>query len=362
MDAGTTAAVPVSASDVDGDPIVLSLQNPPAFATISSTGGNGTITLTPGVGDAGTHTITVRAAANGDVTTTTFDLIVTVNQPPSINAIADQTMTAGQTLGVNVTATDPEGDAITLALQSPPAFATLSATGGNGTITFAPTASQNGSYTIVVNATANGATTSTSFTLTVNPDVCASAAAPGGSVFHLTNPTVPGSLPDSNDINLGNYNRKVMAVRFRTGSDVTSRQMIYEQGGSTKGLNVYIDGGKVYAGIWSFDRRELWNDRFFNANIQPNTSYHVVLILDKPNASFYINGNLIATVNDVGQLRRHSDDIGIGQVNGGTVYHSSGTASNFTGTIFELIQWNSRLNSSQLNDLHTYFDCGNSSP
>ena len=51
-------------------------------------------------------------------------------------------------------------------------------------------------------------------------------------------------LLSSNDINSsGPYLGRTTFIAFRTGTDVTTRQMLWEQGGTVRGLNMYIFNG-----------------------------------------------------------------------------------------------------------------------
>ncbi len=163
---GTTVQVPVSATDPDGDVITLSIANNPAFVTLVDNGnGTGTITIAPPTGSAGPYpNIQVTATDNGTPNlsdTESFDLTVTavaVNNPPVLTPIPDQTVAEDQTLQVPVSATDPDGDNITLTVQNLPSFGSFQQTGnGVGVITFAPNFNHAGSYpNIIVNACDDG--------------------------------------------------------------------------------------------------------------------------------------------------------------------------------------------------------------
>ncbi len=93
------------------------------------------------------------------------------NLPPSITAIANQTMTEGGTLTVNVAASDPDGDTLTLTDSGTPSFGSFTDNGdGTGTFTFNPATGNNGTYNISVTATdPDNATDTEPFTLTVDP-------------------------------------------------------------------------------------------------------------------------------------------------------------------------------------------------
>ncbi|MDA0241521.1 MAG: hypothetical protein O3A84_16060 [Proteobacteria bacterium] len=64
------------------------------------------------------------------------------------------------------------------------------------------------------------------------------------------------AIADSTSLSTGGpYDGKSMVISFETGSDVTSRQVLYEQGGNLRGLNAYIDNGTLHIGDGTSRRR-----------------------------------------------------------------------------------------------------------
>ncbi len=91
---GGNVQVSLSATDPDGDPIVLSGLNLPAFANLSDNhDGTGSITFTPGSTDAGLYTVTVRATDNSSASAEReFTLIVSDSEYQHtvyVNFVAD---------------------------------------------------------------------------------------------------------------------------------------------------------------------------------------------------------------------------------------------------------------------------------
>lgn len=60
-------------------------------------------------------------------------------------------------------------------------------------------------------------------------------------------------INNSSDINThsGHLSEKSYALVFRTGNDVNTRQVIYEEGGNVRGVNVFIENGRVYFGAYN---------------------------------------------------------------------------------------------------------------
>ncbi|MFY0255804.1 fibronectin type III domain-containing protein [Chitinophaga sp. 30R24] len=124
-----------------------------------------------------------------------------LNNPPSIAAISNQTIRYGTTQTIPVSATDPDNDAITFSLANVPPFISLQQQAGNTSLVLSPDETQQGVYNqIAVIATdANNGTDTAFFNLVVNdnyPPVIDSI--PATSVDEGTQVTIKLSLKDQN--------------------------------------------------------------------------------------------------------------------------------------------------------------------
>ena len=160
-------------------------------------------------------------------------------------------------------------------------------------------------------------------------------------------------ISNSNDINTGsnNHSQKTIEAWFSVDNkDITSRkQTIYEQGGTVRGLNIYIYGGSLYVGGWNEPSNESnWNPGTFlsTSSIENNTWYHVALTLDGgssvTNNAFkgYLNGVEFGS-GDGSKLWNHAGDVSIAR-NRDTKFHSGdyNSAKYFDGKIDEVRLWN----------------------
>ncbi|HET9252233.1 MAG TPA: putative Ig domain-containing protein, partial [Candidatus Eisenbacteria bacterium] len=174
---GSLLSFTATATDADlpANTLTFSLgAGAPAGAAITA-GGN--FTWTPSEAQGGsTFPITVIVTDNGTPALNDTETIqVTVNEfnnPPVVNAIANQTVNEGVLLALTATATDSDVPAQTITFSlgaGAPAGAAITA-GGN--FTWTPSEAQGpGNYSITVQATDNGTpaqTGSTSFSVTVN--------------------------------------------------------------------------------------------------------------------------------------------------------------------------------------------------
>ncbi len=75
------------------------------------------------------------------------------------------------------------------------------------------------------------------------------------------------TVADSPDINLGTHAQRTISLWFRADdvSISTQKQVLFEEGGTTRGLNVYLSGGSLYVGGWNISESG-WTGTFLNTN------------------------------------------------------------------------------------------------
>lgn len=145
VQAGEAVTLQFTAADPDGDIITLRLQSgsfPASVVFTDQGGGKGVIQWTTAIGDAGEYTGTV-SASDGQAEISA-EAKVTVTPPPPVNQApywdvvpAGVTARIGELVELALTATDPEGGALTITYTAPTLTAPLEFTdGGDGTCTF----------------------------------------------------------------------------------------------------------------------------------------------------------------------------------------------------------------------------------
>jgi hypothetical protein len=141
----------VTASDPDGEIPTLSATGLPLNATfVDNLDGTGVFDFTPDYDQVGNHLITFKAfdgvAVDSEVVTIT---VLNTNRPPELAAIGDQPVTEGDSLHVDISATDPDGTIPTLYTSALPTNATfVDNLDGTGAFDFAPDFSQEGVYDV----------------------------------------------------------------------------------------------------------------------------------------------------------------------------------------------------------------------
>lgn len=178
--------IQLSISDPNGDATTYTLaSSAPAVVGVSDLGSN-KIRITGNAEGSSNVTITVRDA-RGATTSTVFSVTVTApppqNQSPTIAPIGNKVIEVGQTLTIDLTMSDPDGD--TLTFSSTSGDTTIVTTGQVDSDTLSITGVAQGSTSITVAVgDGRGGSATTSFSVQVNP-----ASVPN------QNPTL-GSIPD----------------------------------------------------------------------------------------------------------------------------------------------------------------------
>ena len=167
-------------------------------------------------------------------------------------------------------------------------------------------------------------------------------------------------LGDSPLINTSARDQRTVELWF-DADRVTGRQLLYEEGGTVNGLNVYLDGAQLYATAWS--NTSGWSNHLTTiapAAITVGSRHHVVVTLDAAvtkTLTLYVDGAAVATSTktDSGSWAAHSDDGGIGALNSDTRFHdgtAQGGGFHFAGDIDEVVIFNSLPTPAHIADHH----------
>jgi len=175
----------VTATDADLDLITYSVSGLPAGASFNAA--TGVFSWTPTYSQAGTYNFTFTASdGNGGTDSETITITVNnVNRAPVLAAIGNKAVNEGVSLRFNVSATDPDGDALTYSVLGLPNGATFL----GQTFSWAPAYNQAGTYSLTFTASDGKLADSKTIVITVNnvPDIAISAqASPVSGTVPLT--------------------------------------------------------------------------------------------------------------------------------------------------------------------------------
>jgi hypothetical protein len=157
----------ISATDADGDALTYSASSLPSGASFDTS--TRTFSWTPTYSQAGSYTAVHFQVTDGSATASeNITITVTnVNRAPVLASIGDKIVTENSTLTFTVTASDPDGGALTLSASSLPSGATFNAS--TGVFSWTPGYNQAGTYSGVHFQVTDGSLTdSEDITITVN--------------------------------------------------------------------------------------------------------------------------------------------------------------------------------------------------
>lgn len=184
-----------------------------------------------------------------------------------------------------------------------------------------------------------------------------------GKALEFNGTTDSIHIPDSPNVNITNIITNRTIAAFFNCKDVSKnqKQVIFEEGGRTRGLVLYVFEGKVYIGGWN--RAEYnWNGEWLSVDIKSNQWYHVALVIrdaegkvESDRLEMWLDGRLVKK-SDGGQLHPHGDDNAIGSLKQNVVYHDegggiTGYADWFHGLLDEVLIYNSAFDQGDFNEV-----------
>lgn len=155
---GDAVSLAMAASDPDGDGFTWSATGLPPGLAISPSSGNISGSLGYNASPGSPYTVTVRATDDGAPALydeTSFNWVVAdTNRPPTLSAIADQSSAEGQSVSLQPSALDPDGDDVAWTASGLPPGLSIDQASGQiaGTLGF----SAAGTYAATVRATDDG--------------------------------------------------------------------------------------------------------------------------------------------------------------------------------------------------------------
>jgi hypothetical protein len=167
-------------------------------------------------------------------------------------------------------------------------------------------------------------------------------------------------IPDSEFINITNGpwpNRTIMAVFNCADVSKSEKQTVFEEGGRTRGLTIYVFEGEVYVGGWNRAEYQ-WNPgSWISAPIGSNEWHAAALVIrdgaeaqEDDKFEMWLDGVLIDKAPG-GQIHNHSNDNSIGYTKENNVFHDddgSGDGWYFEGLVDEVSILNEALSPADL--------------
>lgn len=173
------------------------------------------------------------------------------------------------------------------------------------------------------------------------------------------------SIPSNSDLTSVQQSKRTYYFVFKTGGNVTSTQVIYDEGNASRGLNVFINNGSLYSGFYNLPNDGVgapWGFYDSSASISANTLYILAYRFEGKNGTngnveIELNGTAIGTITNVGLLYPHVGMVSIGATQGNTYLQSGssgGAALGFKGEFLEFIYYDQLLNDVEFNLITNY--------
>ncbi|WP_419172000.1 LamG-like jellyroll fold domain-containing protein [Halobacteriovorax sp.] len=188
-------------------------------------------------------------------------------------------------------------------------------------------------------------------------------------VFNGTNQNL--SVANHSELNTATVDQRNITVSFETSADITTTQIIFEEGGASRGMNIYLSGGNLYCGFWNIPNDGDDSQPFVsvNAPASANTIYHVTWVFDYTNytgaagpdgdLTCYVNGSSIGQATTTSLLYAHSGALSLGSFANDSYDHTgsmNGDGAYFNGDIMELMLFNDPPDAATVNTIHTYLE------
>lgn len=172
------------------------------------------------------------------------------------------------------------------------------------------------------------------------------------------------------ELNLATTTQRSLSTVFQVGADTNTLQVLFEEGGGTRGMNIYLYQDRVYCGFWNLSNDGDGAQPFIGLStpILAGQTYNVTSVFDYtnytgpggPDGSFncYVNGvSMGATLSTTTRLYAHSGDVRLGCTGTSTIIHTGSTGSGFRyfgGKIMEFMMFNSPPDGADVLDLYNY--------
>ncbi len=159
------------------------------------------------------------------------------------------------------------------------------------------------------------------------------------------------NIANNGFLNVGTATARTYFAVFRTGSDISTRQVVYEEGGGSRGVNIFIEDDSIHLAAWnvvSGDPSPAWGFSYLATPVSTDSTYIVSMIYQGNTSNTgtikaYANGVNMGTVGNIGVLYEHTGAIAIGSVQNDS-YFKDGVSSgsdlhHFGGSFTEFAVW-----------------------
>jgi hypothetical protein len=170
-------------------------------------------------------------------------------------------------------------------------------------------------------------------------------------------------ITNHEDLNTGGpYEAKTIVIVAETGWDTWEREVIFEEGGGSRGLSIYVFRDQLHLAAWNIPTDGGpggWGPVVVSRDIEPYGLYTITLRLDGAAGTLdgRVNGTSIGQESGAGMLFAHSGKIGLGGMWNATRFHdraATGPAGfYFSGSIAAVEYFNDVLSDAEAGALES---------
>lgn len=249
LEVGQPFTLVVEASDPDGDTLTLEATGLPAGASFDP--GAARLAWTPGAGDAGRRFEVLFAVSDGvasDATRAALEVASGNRAPVFTTGLETRKVLAGETLQIPLTATDPDGDAVSFALRSDVVGASIE----GATLVYAPHAGEAARVVTIPLALSDGqhdVPASLDVQILARPNCNADSGeaddTPASARAYALSVDAPvGALVDANLCDLGSSDVDHYAFDVPAGASIVADLLLSPTGEGFRDLDLeLLDGG-----------------------------------------------------------------------------------------------------------------------
>lgn len=146
------------------------------------------------------------------------------------------------------------------------------------------------------------------------------------------------------------FTSRTISLWFKA-NDLNGTQILYEEGGSVNGQNIYLYENQLFGGVYKSQHTDL--NAYIQTTTTANTWHHVANVFDENDGfKVYYDGELVNTLPTGMSFPSHSDPNAIGCVQSAAIIHDSSSAINtgyyFNGVIDEFAFWDRALSADEI--------------
>ncbi len=258
---GQAYAFTPTAADARHRTLRFAITAKPGWAAFNAS--TGTLSGTPSAANVGTTSGIVIRASDGisSASLPAFSLTVaaaaTANRPPAISGTPATTDVAGTAYSFKPTASDPDGNTLSFAVQNKPAWASFSMS--TGALTGTPTVAQTGTYSNIVISASDGKATASLTPFGITVSAAATASPPTITGTPLTSITVgapysftPAAKSSSGSTLTFSVQQKPSWATFDTTTGVLAGTPVAANVGLFPGIVIGVSDGRSSAALPGF--------------------------------------------------------------------------------------------------------------